>query len=134
MSFASRMRSSSCGVLIARAVASSGVASTAAGNASNQPFVYVVGSPTMRSDACVPSESSSPTTPCSRAASAARSSVRSTGGRGSSARYPSTRRTSDVHAARAASSADASRQKSVGSPSRGKTTASNPFMPQKFVR
>ena len=56
------------------------------------------------------------------------------GGRGSSGRYPSTSRTSDVHAVRAASSAEASRQKSVGSPSRGKTTASQPFMPQKSVR
>ena len=134
MSFASRIRSTSCGVLSARAAASSGVASTASGNASNQPFVYVVGSPTMRSDACVPSESSTPTTACSRAASAARSSVRSAGGRGSSGRYPSTRRTSEVQAVRPASSADASRQKTVGSPSRGKRTASNPFMPQKFVR
>ncbi len=33
-----------------------------------------------------------------------------------------------------ASSADASTQNSVGSPSRGNTTASHPFIPQKFVR
>jgi hypothetical protein len=45
----------------------------------------------MRSDACVPSDSSSPTVPCSRA-SVATAEVRTTGGRGSSARYPSTRR------------------------------------------
>src|SRR5262249_30432081 len=43
-------------------------------------------------------------------------------------------RTSSVHAACAASSADASRQMRVGSPSRGKTTASYPFIGQKFVR
>ena len=35
-------------------------------SASNQACVKVVGSPTMRSEACVPSESSSPTRPCSR--------------------------------------------------------------------
>ena len=46
-----------------RASFSSGVASAASGNASNQAFGNVVGSPTMRSDACVPSESSRPTRP-----------------------------------------------------------------------
>ena len=40
-----------------------GVASAASGHASNHAFVNVVGSPTMRSEACVPSESSSPTVP-----------------------------------------------------------------------
>ena len=83
ISFARRIRSSSWSVLIARAAASSGVASTASGHASNQPFVNVVGSPTIRSEACVPSESSSPTRPYSRDASTAASSVRASGGRGS---------------------------------------------------
>ena len=63
ISFASRIRSISCGVLIARAAFSTGVASCASGHASNHAFVNVVGSPTIRSDACVPSESSSPTRP-----------------------------------------------------------------------
>ena len=134
ISFASRMRSISCAVLQVRASTSAGVASTARGNASNHAFVYVVGSPTIRSEACVPSDSSRPTVPCSRARAATSSSVRTTGGRGSSARYPSTSRTSLVQAVRAASSADASTQNRVGSPSRGKTTASQPFIPQKFVR
>ena len=60
ISFAMRKRAISCSVLIMRARASSGVASAASANASNHAFVNVVGSPTMRSDACVPSESSSP--------------------------------------------------------------------------
>ena len=76
-----RSRAISCSVLIMRARARSGVASAAAGNASNQAFVNVVGSPTMRSDACVPSESSRPTRPC--AAATAASSVRAGTGRGS---------------------------------------------------
>ena len=41
-------------VLIARAAASSGVASAASGKASNQALVKVVGSPTIRSEAWVP--------------------------------------------------------------------------------
>ena len=48
------MRSISCGVLIIRASLRSGVASRACGNASNHAFGNVVGSPTMRSAACVP--------------------------------------------------------------------------------
>ena len=83
ISFASRMRSSSCSVLIARAALSSGVASAASGNASNHAFVYVVGSPTIRSVACVPRLSSSPTRPNGSATSCAASSARSAGGRGS---------------------------------------------------
>ena len=63
ISFARRMRSISCGVLIARAAFSTGIASSALGQASNQPFVNVVGSPTMRSAACVPIVSSSPIRP-----------------------------------------------------------------------
>ena len=61
ISFASLIRSSSCSVLIARAAASSGVASAASGNASNQALGNVVGSPTIRSAACVPRLSSIPT-------------------------------------------------------------------------
>jgi len=82
ISFASRIRSISCAVLIARAAFRTGMASAAPGHASNQAFVNVVGSPTIRSDACVPIESSRPTRP-SEAASAA-SSVRAGTGRGSS--------------------------------------------------
>ena len=44
------------------------------------------------------------------------------------------KRTSFVQAVRAASSAEASSVISTGSPSRGKTHASKPFIPQKFVR
>ena len=83
MSLASRMRSISCGVLIARAAFRTGIASLASGHASNQAFVNVVGSPTMRSDACVPSDSSSPTRSYSFAAASASSSVRAGTGRGS---------------------------------------------------
>ena len=83
MSFASCMRSSSCGVLIMRASLRSGVASCACGKASNQAFGKVVGSPIMRSAACVPSESSMPTASYCSAAAAAMSSARSAGGRGS---------------------------------------------------
>ncbi len=119
-----RMRATSCSVLIDRARASNGAASTASGHASNHAFVNVVGSPTIRSLACVPSESSSPTRPYARDASSAASSVRAGTGRGSAASYPRTKRTSAVHAARSASSADASRQISTGSPSRGNTQAS----------
>ena len=124
MSFASRIRSSSCPVLIARASVRSGVASSASGKASNHAFGYVVGSPTIRSAACVPSESSMPTRSYAPAICRARSSARRPGGRGSVAAYPSKRRTSLVHAIRSASASDASRQTSTGSPSRGKTTAS----------
>ena len=83
MSFASRIRSISCGVFSIRASLSSGVASCACGNASNHAFGKVVGSPTMRSAACVPSESSIPTASYCSASAAARSSARSDGGRGS---------------------------------------------------
>ena len=83
ISFASRIRSTSCSVLIARAVASSGVASAASGNASNQAFGNVVGSPTIRSAACVPRLSSIPTRSYSDESCRARSSARSPGGRGS---------------------------------------------------
>ena len=134
ISFASRMRSISCSVLRARASTSTGVASTAPGKASNQAFVYVVGSPTIRSDACVPSESSRPDRPVLGRE------------RGDLLERPHDRRprivgevaVDDAHVARprsrAASSAEASTQKSVGSPSRGNTTASQPFIPQKLVR
>ena len=61
ISLASRIRSISCAVLIARAALSTGAASTAAGKASNHALVKVVGSPTIWSAACVPSDSSSPT-------------------------------------------------------------------------
>ena len=83
ISFAMRRRAISCSVLIIRARASSGAASAASGNASNHAFVNVVGSPTIRSVACVPSESSSPMRRCSRLASIAASSVRAGTGRGS---------------------------------------------------
>ena len=83
MSFARRMRSISCSVLSARALARSGVASRPRRTPSNQSRVNVVGSPTMRSAACVPRESSSPTRPYSLAASRASSSTRAVGGRGS---------------------------------------------------
>ena len=63
ISFASRTRSTSCSVLTARAAVSTGIASCASGHASNHAFVNVVGSPTIRSEACVPSDSSSPTVP-----------------------------------------------------------------------
>jgi hypothetical protein len=63
ISFASRRRATSCSVLIARASTSSGVASSACEKASNQARVNVVGSPTIRSLACVPSDNSSPTRP-----------------------------------------------------------------------
>ncbi len=63
MSFARRMRSISCSVFRARASTRSGVASSTSPNAVNHSAVNVVGSPTMRSAACVPSESSSPTFP-----------------------------------------------------------------------
>ena len=63
--------------------ASSGVASAASGKASNQAVVNVVGSPTMRSEACVPSESSSPTRRSRAPPRRASSSVRAGGGRGS---------------------------------------------------
>ena len=84
ISFAMRMRATSCSVFLARARTSTGVASAASGNASNQAFVKVVGSPTIRSDACVPSESSRPTRAYPRAVSRAASSVRAGTGRGSS--------------------------------------------------
>ena len=84
ISFASRIRSTSCSVLSARATVSTGVASWPPGKASNQPAVNVVGSPTMRSEACVPIVRSTPTRPYSREASTARSSVRIVGGRASS--------------------------------------------------
>ena len=134
ISFARRMRSISCPVLSARAAARSGVASATSPNAVNHSAVNVVGSPTMRSAACVPSDSSSPTRRNSLAASRASSSTRAVGGRASIGSYPLKRRTSLVHAMRAASSSEASRQMSTGSPSRGKTHASYPFIPQKFVR
>ena len=60
-SLARRMRSISCSVLIARASTRSGVASSAGPKDSKKACVKVVGSPTMRSEAWVPSESSSPT-------------------------------------------------------------------------
>ena len=63
ISFASRIRSISCGVFSERAAFRTGIASFADGQASNHAFVNVVGSPTIRSDACVPSDSSSPTRP-----------------------------------------------------------------------
>ena len=63
ISLARRMRSTSCADLSARAAASSGVASAAAGKASNQARPNVVGSPTIRSDACVPPLSSIATRP-----------------------------------------------------------------------
>ena len=67
ISFARRMRSSSWPVLIALARASSGVASaTSVPKAWNQSCVKVVGSPTIRSEACVPRLSSSPIVPKSR--------------------------------------------------------------------
>ena len=79
------MRSSSWPVLIALARASSGVASaTSVPKAWNQSCVKVVGSPTIRSEACVPRLSSSPIVPKSAAAAAASSVVRASGGRGSS--------------------------------------------------
>ena len=50
-------------VFTARAAFSTVIASWAPGHASNHPFVNVVGSPTIRSEACVPIESSRPTLP-----------------------------------------------------------------------
>ncbi len=63
ISLARRMRSTSCAVLSERAATSSGVASAAPGKASNQARPNVVGSPTMRSEACVPPLSSIATRP-----------------------------------------------------------------------
>ena len=83
MSFARRMRSISCSVLSARAAGEERRRVGGVSEAVNQSRVNVVGSPTMRSAACVPSESSSPTRPNSLAASRASSSTRVVGGRGS---------------------------------------------------
>ena len=67
---------------IARAGTSTDIASPAFGQASNQPLVNVVGSPTDRSLACVPIDSSSPTRLYSSATRTAASSVRAGTGRG----------------------------------------------------
>ena len=83
ISLAIRMRAISCSVLIARAWARSGAASRASGKASNQAFVNVVGSPTIRSAACVPRLSSRPTRSYPRATLQATSRERRNGGRGS---------------------------------------------------
>ena len=61
ISFASRMRSISCSVLSARASRGAVSRPRRSPNAVNQSRVNVVGSPTIRSAACVPSESSRPT-------------------------------------------------------------------------
>ncbi len=80
---ASRIRSISWEVLIARASASSGDASATVPKAWKKSWVKTVGSPTIKSAVCVPCESSSPMLPNSWHASLAASSERAQAGRGS---------------------------------------------------
>ena len=126
ISFASRIRSTSCARLDrARRAEQRRRVDRVRETRRTRPSVKVVGSPTMRSVACVPSDSSRPTVlVLPRAPRGELERPQRPAAAGRPGRSRGKRRTSFVHAVRAASSSDGLEQNSDGSPSRGKTTAS----------